>query len=215
MDYLDIVNAVLRRLREEAVSSLYENRLSSLVAELVNDAKREVEDSHDWSGLRTDIFIGTSAGLQDYSMVGSGNRATVKDVRDTTNSAMLSPSSSYYMRKQSLITDQSQTRPSYWALQGTDANDDTIIRLWPIPDDTYVLRAHVVQRTADLTEEGSQLIIPSQPVILLAYAMAAQDRGDVDAASLQSLYERARSSMSHEIMLDAAKNSDEMVWYPV
>lgn len=215
MSYLEIVNAVLRRLREEQVSSLYQNRLSALVAELVNDAKNEVENAHDWSALRTDIAVGTSDAVQDYILLGSGNRVTVKDVRDVTNQVMLRPASSYYMRKMSLVSDQGSTRPSYWALQGTDSSDDTIMRLWPVPDDNYVLKVHCVARTPDLTEEGSELTIPSQPVILLTYAMAAQDRGDVDSASLQSIYERARSSLANEVQLDAAKNADEMVWGPV
>ena len=48
MTYLQIVNKVLRRLRENEVSSINENPYSLLIGDLVNVVKREVEDAWDW-----------------------------------------------------------------------------------------------------------------------------------------------------------------------
>ena len=45
MTYLEIVNKVLVRLREEEVTTLDENDYSKLVANLVNVTKQEVENS--------------------------------------------------------------------------------------------------------------------------------------------------------------------------
>ena len=42
--YLTIVNEVLRRLREEQVSSVTQNTYSNMVGAFVNDAKQIVED---------------------------------------------------------------------------------------------------------------------------------------------------------------------------
>ena len=39
--YLDIVNNVMKRLREPTVTSVNDNKYSSLIAVLVNDSKRE------------------------------------------------------------------------------------------------------------------------------------------------------------------------------
>ena len=52
MTYLNLVNSVLRRLREEEVSSVQSSTYSKMAGDFVNDAKRIVEDSWDWSALR-------------------------------------------------------------------------------------------------------------------------------------------------------------------
>ena len=51
MTYLQAVNKVLKRLRENTVSSVDETLYSRLVGEFVNDANRMVEDAWDWSEL--------------------------------------------------------------------------------------------------------------------------------------------------------------------
>lgn len=214
MNYLDAVNGVLRRLREPVVTSVYQNRLSSLVAELLNDAKDEVENAHDWSHLRGDVLIATTAGTTTYSLVGAGNRITVKDVRDLTNSAVLREIPSSYIRRQEMISNVGQTRPSYYALQGEDSSGDTRVKFWPVPDGIYSISFHLVTRTEDLQAEGDEITVPHEPVVLLARAMAAAERGDVGAEELRDLYGRANSSLSRHIQLDAAKNPEEMIWRP-
>ena len=71
MTYLEIVNSVLIRLRENEVQSVNENSYSKLIGELVNDAKRIVEDSWDWHALRTTFTVNTVAGTFSYQLSGS------------------------------------------------------------------------------------------------------------------------------------------------
>ena len=52
MTYLEAINKVLRRLREDEVPSPDSTAYSKLIGDFVNDAKRLVEDSWNWSGLR-------------------------------------------------------------------------------------------------------------------------------------------------------------------
>ena len=77
MTYLNLVNNVLRRLREDEVSSVQDNTYSKLVGDFVNDAKRMVEDAWDWSALRTTLTVTTSAGTFNYVLTGSQNRIKV------------------------------------------------------------------------------------------------------------------------------------------
>lgn len=214
MNYLQLINHVLRRLREEEVSSVYENRQSSVVADFLNDSKQLVEDSFDWHPLRKDIPFSTVATFNNYSLPGSQNRAKILDVRDTTNNAWLRRVSSEYIRRQELIANVGVTRPTYYASEGNDANGDNIIKLWPTPDGAYILRAYVVQRTPDLVAEGDRILVPSQPIIMMAYAMSAEERGDVKGEALESLYGRAKRSLGDAIMHDAGKAPEEMQWYP-
>ena len=59
MTYLELVNKVLIRLREDEVGSVNQTAYSKLVGEFVNDAARLVEDAWDWSALRTTLTVTT------------------------------------------------------------------------------------------------------------------------------------------------------------
>ena len=70
MTYLQLVQSVLRRLREDdTITSVSDNSYSKLIGEFVNDAKRIVEDSWDWSSLRTTFTINTVANTDRKSVV--------------------------------------------------------------------------------------------------------------------------------------------------
>ena len=86
MTYLDIVNNVLRRMREEEVTSVQGSTYSKMVGDFVNDAKRMVEDAWDWSALRTTLTITTTDDIFNYVLTGSQNRIKALNViTDTAN----------------------------------------------------------------------------------------------------------------------------------
>ena len=66
--YVNLVNHVMRRLREDEVSSVSNTTYSTMVGDFVNDAKRHVEDAHDWSALRATITVSTSDGTDGYTL---------------------------------------------------------------------------------------------------------------------------------------------------
>ncbi len=66
MTYLEAINKVLRRLREDEVASPNTSAYSKLIGEFVNDANRLVEDAWDWAELRQvrplNLYTGSSTG---------------------------------------------------------------------------------------------------------------------------------------------------------
>ena len=56
MTYLNIMNNVLRRLREEEVNSVNDSTFSKMAGDFINDAKTVVEQAADWSALRETII---------------------------------------------------------------------------------------------------------------------------------------------------------------
>ena len=60
MTYLQLINNVLKRLRESEVDTANETEYSALIGAFVNDAKQIVEASHSWSALRTSIEFDAS-----------------------------------------------------------------------------------------------------------------------------------------------------------
>ncbi len=181
MNYLDLTNEVLKRLRENQVSSLFENTQSTVVTTFVNDALRQVEEAHDWSALRQEIVIGTSASVDEYSLTGTQNRATIIDVRNITDSYPMREMTSAYRRRIDLADTLGNSAPRYYSLEGVDSSGDDIIKFWPVPDGNYVINVYCCVRSADLAAEGDEIVVPHQPVILYATAMAAQERGGVDS----------------------------------
>ena len=95
MTYLDIVNNILKRLRERTVSTVNESSYSSLIAVLVNDAKETVENAFQWSGLRTTLTATTTNGTFNYELNGSLNAVTVLDVINVTDNFFLQPKGSH------------------------------------------------------------------------------------------------------------------------
>jgi len=71
MTYLDIVNNILRRLRERSISTVNETSYSALIGVLVNDAKEKVENAWQWSALRSTLSATTVAGTFNYELNGS------------------------------------------------------------------------------------------------------------------------------------------------
>ena len=71
MTYIDLINNVLRRLREDTVDTANGTDYSALIGDLVNDAKKIVENSFDWTALRDSITLTTTRGTSEYSLTGS------------------------------------------------------------------------------------------------------------------------------------------------
>ena len=53
--YLQAINDVLIRLREQQITSLDETTYATLIGKFVNDAKRQVEDAYSWNVLTTTL----------------------------------------------------------------------------------------------------------------------------------------------------------------
>ena len=105
MTYLEMVNNILKRLRERTVSSVNENAYSALIGILVNDAKREIEDSWDWSALRTTISLTTTPNIFSYVLTGSQNRIKVLEVLNDTEDFVMQYKEATWMTRQFLMSD--------------------------------------------------------------------------------------------------------------
>jgi hypothetical protein len=64
------------------------------------------------------------------------------------------------------------------ALNGVDASGDTLVDVYPIPEGAYELRFNVILRNPELVLDTDSLLIPSKPIIHLALALAARERGE-------------------------------------
>lgn len=213
MTYLDLVNNVLRRMREEEVASVSESTYSKMAGDFVNDAKKLVEAAWDWSALRTTLTITTSADIFNYVLVGSQNRIKALDViNDTSNFFMEYQPSSWFDDKY-LNETPATGAPQYYTYNGIDSQGDSQIDVYPKPDGVYTLRFNCVLRNDDLTANTDQLLIPHMPVVHMAIALLARERGETGGTSTPEYFAIADKYLSDAIALDAQKHPDETIWY--
>lgn len=215
MTYLQIINAVLRRLRETEVTDVNETDYSKLIGEYVNSVKKEVEAAWDWNALRTTLTLNTEDGVFNYTLLGSGSRFRVSDVVNDTSNYMLQQKGSAWMNRRFLTVDTQRSTPSFYSFNGVDSNLDSAVDLYPVPDGVYTLRFNVTIPQDDLADNTDTLQIPSEPVIQGTLARAISERGEDGGRLSNDQYTLYRSAMADEIALEAGRFSDETVWYPV
>lgn len=212
MTYLDLINNVLRRLREDTVTTVNETDYSSLIGDLVNDAKKIVENSFDWTALRDSITVNTVSGTDTYSLIGSGDLAVVKDVMNTTSKRFMHLRSKEYFNNVTYNTSPQSGSPDYYTFIGTDSNRDLEVQVYPKPEAVYALRFDVVKPQADLSSDSDSLLAPTNPVIQLAYAMALRERGETGGQSAAEQFAVASTSLSDAIAFDANRYPSELTF---
>lgn len=219
MTYIDLVNKVLLRLRESSVSTVQgtgnSNTYARLIGEFVNEAKSQVEAAWDWSALRNTLTLTTTSGVFNYELNGSQNNFKVLDVlNDTSNFNMQYRDASWF--NQEFLTSVPQTgAPYYYNFNGVSTDGDTQVDIYPIPDGVYSIRFNVTQRNLPLSADADKLVIPSRPVILLATAMAIEERGEDGGQQSANAYMSYRTALADEIALDAARHPEDTIWYQV
>jgi hypothetical protein len=214
--YLELVNDILVRLREPEVSTVQENTLSKLVGKLVNDAKRQVEDAYKWSALLTEIPVTTADNTSTYTIVGSGSRFKVSELHNTTNFVGLNaiPLATYNSWSGSSGTPQ-RGAPNYYCFNGIDSNGDAKVMLWPVPDAAYVLSVQLYVPQLALSSDSSTMLVPSEPVILGAFARALVERGEDGGLNSSEAYALYRSSLSDAIAIESSRFVEEDRWEAV
>ena len=215
MTYLDIVNNILKRLRERTVSTVNESSYSSLIAVIVNDAKESVENAWNWSALRTTLSATTTSGIFNYELNGSLNSLTVLDATNVTDNFFLDYKAAHDFNKFFLSNDVATGSPYYYSFNGVSADGDTQVDLYPIPDKAYTIRFNCVLRSDDLVNDADTLTVPTKPVELLAYAMAVEERGEDGGQSAQSVYRQAERVISDAIARDAQFTPEDLIYAPV
>ena len=213
MTYLDLVNNVLRRLRETEVSSVQSNSYSKLIGDLVNDAKDLVETSWDWSALRTTLTITTTADVFNYSLTGSQNNIKELNVLNDTSNLIMQYQTNNWFDSQFLLGNPVSGAPLYYTYNGVDTDGDTLIDVYPKPDGVYSLRFNCALRNPDLSADTDTIKIPSMPVVHLAVAFASRERGETGGTSSAEYFSMANKYLSDAIAMDAARHPEETIFY--
>lgn len=213
MNYLNIVNAVLRKLREDEVTTVSQDSYTKLIGDFVNDALNVVEASWDWSSLRQTLDITTIPQQKTYPLVGFGIRGELMSLYNVTKKQELRHMTKAYIKdKHYRQPDGFSGIPLYFALDGTDSNLDTQITVYPAPDEVYFLEANVVLRNQKLVNDDDATLLPIQPIVQLAFSYALRERGETGGQNAMEQAVIAQQDLGNAIALDAGNNSGELVF---
>jgi hypothetical protein len=103
--------------------------------------------------------------------------------------------------------------PQFYSFNGVIAAGDNAVDIYPKPDGVYQLRFNVVLRTADFTEDTESMAVPSSPVVQLATALGARERGETGGTSSAELFGLADRTLADAIAIDASQHPEETIWY--
>ena len=219
--FLQAINYVLERLRDDTVATYDETTYSELIGHFVNQAKREVEDAWNWSRLRTTVQVTTADGTYRYALTGAGERFRLMqdpytgayDVINITDdyALQMAPSSQFMTTRQALGTTQSGD-PLYFDFNGFDSNGDPYVNLWPIPNGVATINFQLVVPQPDLTAGATKITVPAHPVLLRAYALAINERGEDQGTISNKEDEIARLALADAISRDAGYTQNEFTF---
>jgi hypothetical protein len=210
---LSLTNKVLVRLREDEVTSTAASPYATLIAQFVTQAVDEVEDATDWIQLRDTILLPAVVDVFSYSLTGAGTGFRILQVYEDTQDYELSKAPSFrWMNKMLLQASPAKDAPTKYDVNGMDSNGDALINLYPIPNASYSVNVNAVIKS-HLVEDTDTTPVPYLPVLLRAYLLAVDERGDDDGASMQVMFDGYVQALATAVQIDASRYEDETVWY--
>jgi len=222
MTYLQLVNDILQRLREDTVTSVSDNEYSKLIGIYINRAKEKVENAWQWQRLRSTIQVVTSSGVYAYSLTGAGKRFQVlwdnatnsPDVFNDTDDVFLHPApSGKWMSSKLNENNLQQQRPHYYDINGYDASFDPVVNLFPIPDSTTrTINFNLYIPQSKLAVDTTVMICPDRPVLEYAYLYSISERGEDNGTFYQEQRADAQVFLSEDIEREVMSYPDSLQW---
>lgn len=221
---LQIVNRVLRKLREDEVTDIESSAYSKLIFDFVNDSKEEVEDAWTWSSLTKPVTFTSVIGvlsydLSDGSVVPTSGQTTNErsillydqwlrpmafDVTNGTESQLYELETLRREREISLAVYQSTQQPSVFSL---DSNGDGFLVLFSeSPSQARNYKFYFKTPQDELTANADTLLIPWRPVYLGALFAAYSERGEEIGEPGSVAEMNYKNSLANYISLDAKKD---------
>jgi hypothetical protein len=213
MTYIELVNSVLIRLREEKVESVNDTEYSSLIAQLVNVAKREVENAYNWEALRKTVTIITVPDTFHYKLLDTTTDIRTLDVYNYTNKNWMESRTTEWMDRVFAADEVEKGSPQAYSWNGVSAEGEMEVDLYPIPEVAERLRFNMTAPQQDLELDGDRLYVPHTLVIENALARAIEERGEDGGSSNQQL--RYQSLLADSISMEASRKPMETVWRSV
>lgn len=209
MTFLQLVNKVLQRLRQDQAVGVT-GGYNALIAALVNDAKRDVEDAGPWYALRTTIngtltpataTLDLSADTNERSYLLFTKNLPLAFVTTADKEQRLSVVELGEIQALQALDPDAQNDVPY-AVAFARSEDGLVAHFFPTPDAAYTVRFVMVVPQDDLVNKNDELTVPAAPVWTQALAFAAEERGEEMGTTVARLQERADKALLDAMSMD-------------
>lgn len=214
MNYLDLVNGVLTRLRQDEIDTVVaiDDEAAKLVASFVNDAKTKCENSWQWNALRTDWDLTMIIDQAEYTLTDSGTYVIIDNLSNDTKGYFLDQTSPMHLKQKKFGSGPAGT-PKYFTVSGANSSQDVTIEVWPRPSSADTVTVTGFKNQEDLALDADELLIPHLPVMYEALALAARERGEVGGQTALEIFAMAKKYLEDAVALDAALSPLDNIWY--
>jgi YD repeat-containing protein len=223
LTYLDIVNKVLTKLREDTVTSVDYNDYSALIGEFVNDAKKEVESAWEWSVLRTAVSFNSSIGVRTYSLSSSTNEDSRLVYDENQRPMAFDVTAGTQIQLYEYIEDRLQReyllqypvqtieQPAYFSL--TQLGTGFQVNFLETPSAVRNYTFYFIVPQEELSNDVDTCSVPWRPVRDLALMFALDERGEEIGEPGGRAERRFHESLANAIAIDSKKDPHKLVFY--
>lgn len=216
LTFLQIINRVLARLREDSVAAHNTTTYSTMIGTIVNQVKAEIEDAYHWNAMRDTYSVTAVPNTTTYALTGAGMNAMIIDGWNTTTPGPLKKgtNAAFNDRFFGVTTVQTGSVQEYIPA-GYDANYDMKIDIWPNPSATNALKFNIFVPQADLAADATVALVPQSVLIEETIARAMLERGDEGAPQPQPGETFIRKDLLNSAIAREASHDDyENDWTP-
>lgn len=224
--YLQVINEVLRELRETEVTVLTAN-YTKLIGQFVNQAREVVEDAHEWSSLYVDLTFSTVLDQQNYDLSAVGTtpvittsstgrfandrsriaydvamRPLVYDITSSTAPVRLAELSRTQQYDAGIMAGQNLSRLAPTMFSFHRPNGVETLTLLNPPPASKAMKVRLWIPQTDLTATGDTVLVPWRPVALLATAFALDERGEELGIDGNKVVAQAKGALQQAIERD-------------
>lgn len=215
--YLQMVNEVLARLREEQVYSVNQSSYSVMIGLYINDAKKQVEEAWDWDALTSTIPVVISPGTTRYTVPGAGTRfknVFVNNISNGFKHPLRRVGYGDLLTREQMATTVVSAAPSWFAWAGNDGTDG-IVAIWPNPSANYTLAFNMNVPQVDLVNDADVVLVPYEPIVAGAFARALVERGEDGGLSSSEAYGLYKGILADRIAIESSRSEEFDSWEAV
>lgn len=214
--YVQIINRVLRRLREDEVSNYDDTVYSTLIGDFVNETISEMQEKVEWNALLDDHTVTLDGSTRVYALTSStGSRDTNDQSRiirvfDDTNDWHLIQANYQWVTTAKLdAPDPDNT--SYYRSKGVDSTGRRQVEFYP--DVAATVNVATYNPHSELSTSSAQVLLPSRIVMLGAYARAIHERGEDGGVESGAAWRMYASASGAAVVNELNRSTDdESVW---
>jgi len=239
--YLEMVNEVLVRMREDEITSVNDpdnDPQQKIVCKFVNDARRFVDKSHTWNAQRRIWIVDLGFDVAGYTIPDSNESASIYTVRWAGSSNCLKEANEVWISRQK----KQIGTPRYYSTSFSNNNEMTV-RFWPVPGEDYIgsnagvseyndgdyteaeyggaigseqnILMEGYKVSAPMKDDSDEIRLPIDPVMYYALAYASRERGEIGGQGSAELFQLANQYLSDAIAWDVNNSDMEYIWRQV